>query len=87
MCVPHGLRTAKMCEWVVEADPWMLYYTPDYLKTQKISDDVVRRDTHSLIGVPDCFVTSQQMKIWRDRDDHDDEYVISWYEGYQKKRP
>ena len=49
-------------------------------------DDVVRRDPYSLIGVPECFVRSQQIKIWRDSDDHDDEDVISWYEGYQKRR-
>ena len=50
-------------------------------------DDVVRRDPYSLIDVPDCFVTSQKIKIWRDSDDHDDNDVISWYEGYQKRRP
>ena len=40
----------------------------------------------TLIGVPECFVRSQQIKIWRDSDDHDDEDVISWYEGYQKRK-
>ena len=28
-------------------------------------DNVVWRDPYSLIGVPDCFMTSQQIKIWR----------------------
>ena len=71
MCVPHGLGTAKMCERADGADPWMLYYTPDCYKRN--------------IGVPECFVRSQQIKIWLDSDDHDDEDV-SWYEGYQKRK-
>ena len=50
-------------------------------------DDVVRRDTYSLLGVPDCFVTSQQIKIWRDNDYHNYEDVIRWYNGYQKREP
>ena len=40
-------------------------------------DNVIRRDPCSLTGVPDCFVTSQQIKAWRDSDDRDDEDVIS----------
>ena len=47
-------------------------------------DDVVQRDPYSLLGVPDFFVTSQQIKIWRDSDYLDDEDVIRWYNRYQK---
>ena len=50
-------------------------------------DDVVRRDPYSLIGVPDCFVTSQQIKIWRESDHRNDVDVIRWNEGYQERRP
>ena len=49
-------------------------------------DNVVRRDPYSLLGVPDCFVTSQQIKIWRESDYRDDEDVISWYNGYEKRK-
>ena len=62
-------------------------YTPNHFKTQKMGDHVIRRDPYSLTGVPDCFVTSQQINIWRDSDDRDAEDVISWYKGYQKRRP
>ena len=44
-------------------------------------DNVVWRDPYSLIGVPDCFMTSQQIKIWRYSDCCNDEDVIRWYEG------
>ena len=51
-------------------------------------DDVVRRDPYSLQFVPDCFVTSQQMKIWEDDDEYcDDDELIKWYDGYQKRKP
>ena len=50
-------------------------------------DDVVWRDPYSLLGVPDCFVTSQQIKTWRDSDYRDNEDVIRWYNGYQKQEP
>ena len=49
-------------------------------------DNVVRRDPYSLLGVPDCFVTSQQIKIWRESDYRDDEDVIRWYNGYEKRK-
>ena len=70
-----------MCERAVEANPWMLYYTPDHQKAQEMCDNVVWRDPYSLIGVPDCFMTSQQIKIWRYSDCCNDEDVIRWYEG------
>ena len=43
-------------------------------------------ETH-ILCVPDCSVTSQQIKIWRDSDyrNHDD--VIRWYNGCQKWGP
>ena len=81
------LKTARMCEKGVKAGPWQLYYTPNHFKTQKMGDDVIRRDPYSLIGVPDCFVRSQQINIWHDSDDRDDEDAISWYKGYPKRRP
>ena len=85
--VPDWLKTQEMCEWAVEADPWQLHYAPDRYKTQKMCDNVVPRDPYYLLGVLDSFVTSQQIKIWRDSDYHNDEDVIKWYNGYQKRVP
>ena len=64
----------------LEVDLWQLNYILDYLKTQKMCDDVVRRDPYSLQFVPHWFVTQEQIKIWGD----DDDEIIEWYGGYQK---
>ena len=85
--VPDRLKTARMCERAVETEPWQLYYAPDRFKTQKMCDDVVGKNPYSLLGVRDCSVTSQQIKIWRNSDYSDDEDVIRWYNGYQKRGP
>ena len=71
----------------LEAFPWQLNDIPDYFNTQRVSDDVVQRDAHSLQFVPDWFVTEEQMKIWDDDDDHyDDNEIIEWCDGYQKRK-
>ena len=37
--------------------------------------------------VPDWFVTQQQIKIWRNDDEYcDDDELIKWYNGYQKRK-
>ena len=37
--------------------------------------------------VPDWFVTQQQIKIWRNDDAYcDDDELIKWYNGYQKRK-
>ena len=37
--------------------------------------------------VPDWFVIHQQIKIWHDSDEYcDDNKIIEWYEGYQKRK-
>ena len=41
---------------------------------------------YSFLGVPDFFVTSQQIKLWRDSDYRDDKDVFRWYNGYQKPK-
>ena len=48
---------------------------------------MVPGDPYSLLGVPNCFVTSQQIKIWRDSDYRDNEDVIRWYSEYKKREP
>ena len=86
--VPDHFKTQEMCIIALEVDPWQLNDIPDYLKTQKMCDNVVRRDPYSLQFVPDCFVTSQQIKIWKDDDEYrDDDELIKWYDGYQKRKP
>ena len=92
--VPVRYRTAKLCQKIVKLYPGALmhvpdrlYYTPNHFKTQKMCDDVVQRHPCYLLGVPNYFVASQQIKIWRDNDYRDDEDVIRWYEGYQRRRP
>ena len=53
-------------------------------KTQEMCDKAVRRRPWLLEYVPDWFVTQEQMKLWHDDDDCDDDELIEWYEGYQK---
>ena len=37
--------------------------------------------------VPDWFATQQQLKIWHDDDDYcNDDELIEWYNGYQKRK-
>ena len=50
-------------------------------------DYVAWEDSFSLQFVPDWFVTQQQLKIWHDYDDYyDDDKLIKWCEGYQKRK-
>ena len=60
----------------LEVDLWQLNYILDYLKTQKMCDDVVRRDPYSLQFVSDLFVTQEQIEIWHDYDDYCDDDEI-----------
>ena len=53
-------------------------------KTQEMCDKAVRRKPWLLEYVPDWFVTQEQLKLWHDDDDCDDDELIEWYEGYQK---
>ena len=66
-----------MSNEAVDVDPWKLYDIPDYLKTQKMCDDVVQRDPYFLQLVPDLFVTQEQLEIWHDGDEYctDDEII------------
>ena len=51
-------------------------------------DKIVRKCPSSLMYAPDWFVTQQQIKLWHDDDEYcdDDDELIEWYEGYQKRR-
>ena len=76
-----------MCNEAVEIDPWQLYDVPDYLKTQKICDDVAQRDSYSLQFFPGWFVTQEQLEMWHDEDDYcNDLVLIEWYKRYEKRK-
>ena len=50
-------------------------------------DKIVKDDSYSLKFVPDWFATQQQLKIWHDDNDYyDDDELIEWYEGHQKRK-
>ena len=68
-------------------NPWQLYYVPDHIKTQELSNDEVEEEPSSLQYVPDYFVTQKQQKIWHDEDDYcNDDELNKWYEGHKKRK-
>ena len=79
--VPDLFKTQEMCKEAVEKYLWQLDGIPDYLKTQEMCDKAVRDHYFSLQYVSNWFVTQQQVKLW-----HDDDEVIEWYEGHQKRK-
>ena len=76
-----------MCGKAVEKDPWLLKDVTDHFKTQVMCDDAVRDYLFSLEFVSKWLVTQQQIKIWRHNNHvYNDEMLIEWYEGYQKRK-
>ena len=68
-------------------DPWRLYDVSDHFKTQEMCDDAVWGDSFSFQFVPNWLVTQQQLKIWHDDNDYcNDNEIIEWYEGNQKRK-
>ena len=51
--------------------PYNLFLTA--LKHKKMCDKAAKDDSSSLQLVPDWFVTYQQVKIWHNDDDYDDD--------------
>ena len=50
-------------------------------------DAAVWGDLFSMQCVSDWFVTQGLIKIWHDDNDHcNDERLIKWYDGYQKRK-
>ena len=41
-----------MCNDAIDLNPWSLYHVPDYLKTQKVSENVVQREPNCLQREP-----------------------------------
>ena len=85
-------KTQKMCDKSIEIEPFTLWHVPDNLKTKKMCIRAVEAGLGLLEYVPDWFVTQQQIKIWRDDDEYcdaeycDDDELIKWYDGYQKRK-
>ena len=86
--VPDRFITQEMCIKAIEVDLWQQYDVPDHFKTQEMCDDVVWGGPFSLQYVPYWFLTQQQIKSWHDdnRKIIDDNRVVEWYEGYQKRK-
>ena len=81
--VPDHFKTEKN----VYLDPWQLKDVPDHFKTQEMCDDAVWGYPFSLQFVPYWFVTQQQIDAWCDDDYwYDDDEIIGWYNGYQKRK-
>ena len=75
-----------MCYKSTEIDPFTLWHVPDKYKTQGMCLKAVEKDPGLLQIVPDWFVTHQQVEVWCDESEYDnDDYKFSeWYDGYKK---
>ena len=74
-------KTQEISERAVEEGLYVLEFVADRFKTKEVCDKAVSHDPSSLRYVPDYFVTQGQVKA-----SHDDDEVIGWYDGYQKRR-
>ena len=54
--VPDDLKIQKICNGVVQIDPWLLYDVHDYLRTQEICNEAIKKAPWLLLDVPDCFM-------------------------------
>ena len=85
--IPDHLKTQEMCERAVEKYPYNLRHVPDYLRTQEMCKEAVQKRLCLLEYILDWFVTQQQIKIWHDDTYHcNNDKLIKWYEGYQKRK-
>ena len=77
----HHFKTQEISERAVEEGLYVLEFVADRFKTKEVCDKAVSHDPSSLRYVPDYFVTQGQVKA-----SHDDDEVIGWNDGYQKRR-
>ena len=85
--VPDHFRTQEMYSKAVDAWPWLLKSIPDHLKTQKMYDKAVMDYLLHLQFIPDWFVKQQQIDVWYDDTYYcNDDTMIEWYNGYQKRK-
>ena len=74
--VPDRFKTHKMRERVVKDESETLEFVPDHFKAQEMCDKEVEEDPCVLGFVSDWFATHQQVKIWHDDNDYDDDEII-----------
>ena len=85
--VPDHLKTQEMCERAMCNNLCMVRYVPDHLKTQETCEIAIEKDPYILKCVPDWIGTQQQIKIWYDDDYYsNNNEIIEWYEGHQKRK-
>ena len=85
--VRDNIKTQEMCKRAIKKYPRALKFVPDHLKTQEMCERVVKKYLRAPEFVPDWLVAQEQVKIWHGYDDyHKDNYLIKWYEGYQKRK-
>ena len=85
--VPDWYKTQETCDKTVEESRGLLEYSPDQYKTQEMGDNAVEEDLCLLEYVPDWLVWQEQIDLWCDDNDYyDDDVLIEWYEGYQKRK-
>ena len=84
--VSNYFKTQEMCDAAVMKDPCGLESAPDHLKKQEMCNKAAIEDPSSLEYVPDWFVTQQQIELWDDDESYDDDEIIEWYEGDQKRK-
>ena len=85
--IPGHFKTQEMCIKAVEVDSWQLDDVSDNFKKQEMCERAVKKYLRALEFVPDWFVAQEQVKLRHDYDDyHNDNYLIKWYEGYQKRK-
>ena len=85
--VSDNFKKQEMCERAVKKYPSILTFVPDHLKFQETYERAVKKYLRALEFVPDWFVAQEQVKLRHDYDDyHNDNYLIKWYEGYQKRK-
>ena len=86
-CVSDQYITQEICNKALRRKPYVLDYDSGDLKTQELCDYTVQGDPSPLVCFADWLVTQQQLKIWDDCDDYcNDNGVIEWCEGYEKRK-
>ena len=84
---PDHLRTQEMCSEIIPAMPDAFHRIPDHFKTQEMCIKAVRDYLFSLRFIPDYFITQEQIDIWYVDDYvYNDNEMIKWYDGYQKRK-
>ena len=85
--VPDCFKIQEMYDKAVEIDPFILWHVSDNLKMQGMCIRAVEAGLRLLEYVPDWFVTQGQIDLWHDDNYwHDDDKLIKWYEGYEKRK-